>query len=233
MRAGLIRRLSFFANFASMKRFSIFILFLASFALPAGAQEYIFLFEEFQDAVFDMNAGADIKSSFNFDTKGQKLYFYKGEDLMEMTNTFRIDTVFADGRKFVWKGDKFCEYVPNDNGGIWINWKFRDSFVGKSGAMGLTTQGKVEVMYVPGLNSRYSYENIGKFSDLTDVWVTKNENTYYFIKDGADYHFRNIGEIYKAFPDKASDIKAFIKSNKLKGNNASEALKIIDFIYSL
>lgn len=198
-----------------------------------SAQECIFLFPDFTEADFSFRQGNDVTAEFNFDTKGQKLYFLQNGEVMEMTNTYRIDTVTVKNRKFLFHDGSFCERIKNEYGEIFINWHFRDSFVGKQGAMGLTTQGKVEVMNVPGLNSEYSYENIGKYEDGTDVWVVKNENTYFFTLDGAEYRFRSVRDLCKEFPGKATQIKSFAKANNNTIKNAREALAMIYYIYSL
>lgn len=215
-----------------MKKLIIISALLLSGA-AASAQGCIFLFGDFTPAEFTFRRGKGTQALFNFDTKGQKLYYIDGDNYMEMTNVQRIDTVKVGYRKFVFHDSRFCEYVHSDKGDVFINWHLRDSFVGKQGAMGLTTQGKVEVLEVPGLNSEYSYDNIGKYEDRTDVWTVKNENGYYFTLEGKEYEFRRLAELYKALPDKAADIKAFVKSKRISLKNTREALAVIYYIYSL
>lgn len=215
-----------------MKKLAILLTLMLSCA-AASAQGCIFLFPDFTKADFSFRRGDGVSAAFNFDTKGQKLYYIDGDDIMEMTNVERIEAVTVGFRKFVFHKGKFCEYIHSDKGDIFINWHLRDSFVGKQGAMGLTTQGKVEVLEVPGLNSEYSFDNIGKYEDKTDVWVTSNENEYFFTLDGEEYTFRRLGEIYKAFPDKAAEIKAFVRKNRISLKNTREALAVIYYIYSL
>ena len=216
-----------------MRRLIIIAVAVLSCIPAVRAQEPIFLFPEFTKATFTFRQGRDVCADFNFDTKGQKLYFMQDGVTMEMTNTHRIDTVKADSRKFVFHDSKFCEYIRCATGDIYINWHLRDSFTGKVGAMGLTTQGKVEVMQVPGLNSEYSFDNIGKYEDRTDVWVIRNENTYYFTYGGAEYRFRHVSDLCKAMPDRADKIKAFAKAENITVKNAAEAMALINHIYSL
>lgn len=206
-----------------------FLLFLL---LPMflSAQEPIFLFGDYQPATFRMKRNITTKARINIDAKYQKIYFLQGEDVMELTNCEDIDTLFVDSRKFVWKNDCLCEYVKVPYGVIYVNWRIRDSFVGKVGAFGTTTQQKVEVMQVPGINSEYSYDSIGKYEDRTDVWTVKNENIYFLEYEGIEYKVHHYSELYRYFPRKAADIKRFFREHNYTMKSAEEARKIFDFI---
>lgn len=220
-------------KFMSPRKFLLVILTLTMALTDLNAQGYIFLFKDFTQATFHMKDRSFAKSKINIDTKGQKIYYMQGEDVMELTNLHRIDTISVGPRRFVYKDDMICEYVRNEHGGIYINWKLRDSYVGKEGAMGLTTQGKVEVMQVPGLDSKYSINNMGKYEDETDVWSIHNENNYIFSLDGREYKFRRLKELYKAFPDKAPALKEFVIQNNISLSSAAEALRVIYCLYDL
>lgn len=213
-----------------MKRYLLNSLALLLFTTALPAQEKIFLFDDFKPAVFLMKHNVRTRADFNFDTRGQGVYFVQDGTVMELTNTQDIDTVYADGRKFVWKNDCLCEYVPKEYGDVFINWKFRDSFVGKEGAFGTTTQGKVEVMQVPGINSEYSADNIGLYSDKTDVWSIKNENTYFFVWQGKEYKIHRPSDLTKAFPARGKEIKKFLKSHNYTLNNADQVFNTLAYI---
>jgi len=215
-----------------MKR--ILSIFLILFIGIAGkAQEPIYLFDDFQNGRITMKPKTDVKVKFNIDAACQKIYYYQGEVLMELVNLHLIDTIFVNDRRFVWKNDCLCEKVPLGNGEVYINWLLRSSFVGKEGAMGLTTQGKAETYYVPGLNSKYALETRGKYKDETEVWNTRNENTYYFSLEGKDLKVRRPKEIYKVFPQYEEELSSFIRKNNLVMTNANQALAIIGCLMTL
>lgn len=213
-----------------MKRCLLNSLVLLLFATALSAQEKIFLFDDFKPALFLMKHNVRTRADFNFDTKGQGIYFIQNGTMMELTNAQEIDTVYADGRKFVWRNGCLCEYVLKEYGKVYVNWRFRDSFVGKKGAFGTTTQGKVEVMQVPGINSEYSSDNIGLYSDKTDVWSRKNENTYFFVWQGKEYRIRRPSDLTKAFPARGKEIKKFLKSHNYTLNNAEQLFNTLNYI---
>lgn len=214
-----------------MKRSIWLVLLLALVCAGAHAQEPIYLFPDFTQATFKLKTHIKTSARINIDAKYQKIFFLQGDDVMEMTNGPLIDTLYVDGRKFVWRNDCLCEYVQRDYGDIYINWKLRDTPSGKIGAMGTVTQQKVEVMQVPGLNSEYSYTSTGHFSDKTDVWTVKNENTYFWVMDGFEYRIRRPSDLYRYFYKKEDAIKQFMRHNNLTMKSAEEAEMIFKFIY--
>lgn len=209
---------------------AVSILFLIGVLLYA--QEPIYLFEDFTPATFRLKGNVITKAKFNFDTRGQKVYFMQGTDILEMTNCQNLDTLYCGGRRFVWKNGCLCEFLRKDYGLVYINWKLRDSFVGKVGAMGLTTQGSVEVMQVPGLNSEYSADNIGLYEDRTDVWSVKNENTYFVLAGGKECRIRRPADLFKAYPDRQDDLKQFIRKNNYTMGSAEEAMNIFNYLFT-
>lgn len=213
-----------------MKKCFIGIAVLLLLSAAMSAQEKIFLFDDFKPAVFLMKRHVKTTASFNFDAKGQGVYFIQNEEIMELTNASEIDTVYVDGRKFVWRNECLCEYIDAEYGEIYVNWRLRDSFVGKEGAFGTTTQGKVEVIQVPGINSEYSSDNIGRFSDRTDVWTVKNENVYFLFFQGKEYRIRRQSDLTRAFPDKSKDIKRFLKEHNYTLNSAEQVKNTLDYI---
>lgn len=211
----------------------IFVLLFTSLYTAAYAQEPIYLFQEYQNGRITMKPHTDVNVKLNIDAAGQKVYYYNGDVLMELVNLHLIDTIFVSSRKFVWKENRLCEMVTPDHGDIYINWVLRSSYLGKEGAMGITTQGKAETYYVPGLNSKYALETRGQFKDETEVWKIKNDNTYCFSIQGKDYSVRRPKEIYKLFPQYEEELSSYIRKNNLVMTNAGQAVTIIDYLMYL
>ncbi len=215
-----------------------FAIILASFLLSnlsSFAQDL--LFENFTDATIRFVNRSKITKKINFDIVDQKVLYLDGETVMEMVNPRLIDTVFVDGRKFVCKNDLICEYFANDNGGILVNWKIKNVNVGSKGAYGMPTQGKVEVLRALDFDVPYTITNWGNVgsqgSNSMDLFRRSAQNTYFFKAGGIECKATRLADIYKAFPDKKSQIKAFAKEKGLNLKTTEEAFKVIEFIYSL
>lgn len=209
---------------------------LLTFCLLCGfasfAQDQVFLFDDFTKGVFHMKGNIKTKAEFNIDAKGQRIYYLLNGQTMEMTNLGQLVSIDADEREFVLKDDAICELIETDNYTVLVNWRLRESYVGRVGAMGLTTQAKVDVVEIPGLNSEYSLNNMGKFEDVTQVWDLKNENIYYVQAGGKDYRFRNLNDLCKAFPRRKAEIKEFAHKNNITMGTVNEALMLLNFVFA-
>ena len=223
-----------------MKRFLIFFacLLLTAVSLPAQPGKRLYLFPEFTVGHFELYNHSTVDVKMNFDAAGQKVYYYDGETLMEMTDLRMVKTLTVGGRVFVVRDGLLCERFENASGPVLVNWQFKSVNKGSKGAMGITTQGKVDV--VSSMNFGYgSFEptNKGRREEAdihsVEVWDQKNENTYFLTFGGVDYKVKTLKDLCRAFPDKAEDLKAFAKSNHLMMSKAEDAFRLIDYLHSL
>lgn len=201
-------------------------------SISSFAQDQVFLFDDFTRGVFYMKGNVKTRADFNIDAKGQRIYYMLNGQTMEMTNLDQLVRIQADDREFVVRGGALCEKIVKDAYTVLVNWRLRESYVGRVGAMGLTTQAKVDVVEIPGLNSEYSLNNMGKYEDSTQVWDRKNENIYYVQTRGKEYRFRNPSDLYKAFPRRKNEIKDFIHTNNITMETSKEAIMILDFVFA-
>ena len=217
-----------------MKRLLFIILLLTS--LSASAQ-HNFMFKGFQKAhiTFRNRSKADVQ--LNFDVTDQKMYFLDGETLMEMTNPEMVDTIFVAGSRFVYKDNRFCEVLSRKGENFYINWYLKKVYGGNKGAFGMPTQAKVEVLKKLDFDEVFILGNWGDYEGQetysVNIWNEASDNTYYFTLDGQEYKIKRLKDLYKAFPDQADQLKAYAKENSYKMTNAEDAIKMIDYLYSI
>ena len=226
-----------------MKRFYTALLFFAVAVLPATAQQRFYLFSEFQPGTISFK-GYDRPEQvvMNIDAMGQRIFYLQGETLMELTNPQMIDTLKINGKKFVMKDGLLCEQMAWTADTVYVNWKFKNVNKGSKGALGATTQAKVEVLhsfeFTPATPfpvsdwHLYSQDGDGAPGSV-EVWQRKNDNTYFFSFDGAEYKVKRLKDLYKAFPDKAPALKAYVKEKKYTMENARQALTVIAYLKTL
>ena len=209
-------------------------LFLGSAVL--SAQDYGYLFPKFADGHLEFYDGSRADVRVNFDALGQKVMYYSGETLMEMTNLPRLKILQANDRVFVVKEGLLCEVFNNDGGPILVNWRFRKVNKGSKGAMGLATQGKVEAMRI----SPYDFTAVDGSSEeqlqgtyLAEIWQKENANIYFVSVDGKSYKVRSARDLYRAFPDQADALKSYVRSHGLTMVKTEDAFRIIDHLRSL
>ena len=111
-----------------------------------------------------------------------------------------------------------------------MNWKFRNVNKGSKGALGATTQNRVDVIWTSG-NHATADDRTGEHS--LDIWQIRCENTYFITVDGQDYQVRKLKDLYKAFPDVAPELKAYARENKLLMTSAEDSFKIFSEFFRL
>ena len=212
-----------------MKRF-VLILTVLAVSLTASAQRTAFLFSDFVKGhlVFSNQSTADV--DLNFDTQSQNLYYLRGNDIMELTNLHDVRTLTVGERNFVLHDGVLCEVYDLDGHKILVNWKFRNVNKGSKGALGATTQNRVDVLWTSGSHATAD-DRTGEHS--LDIWSIRCENTYFITVDGQDYKVKKLADLYKAFPAQASALKAYAKENKLLMTSAEDSFKLFAELFRL
>ena len=212
-----------------MKRIVLALTVLLA-GLPALAQRTAFLFPDYVKGrlVFANQSTADV--SLNFDTQGQTLYYLRGNDVMELTNLQDVRTLTVGERTFVLHDGLLCEVVELDGRKILVNWKFRNVNKGSQGALGATTQNRVDVLWTAGSHATAD-DRTGEHA--LDIWSIRCENTYFLTVDGRYYQARKLKDLYKAFPAQAPRLKAFAKENKLLMTSAEDSFTLFSELFRL
>ena len=228
-------------NILAMRRFLTVILLSALTGFSLLAQQRYYLFSEFKPGEILLKGySRPERVLMNIDAMGQRIFYFQGETLMELTNASMIDTLKVNGMKFVMKEDLLCEQMAWQNDTVYVNWKFKNVNKGSKGALGATTQAKVEVLhsyeFTPAtpfpVSDWHLYSEDGDGSGV-EVWQRKNDNTYFFYVDGAEYKAKRLKDLYTAFPQQAPALKAYVKEKKYTMENAQEALTVIAYLKSL
>ena len=226
-----------------MKRFLSVLFASVLLVSPLAAQQRFFLFSEFVPGEISFRGfSRPEKVVMNIDAMGQKIFYLQGETLMELTNASMIDSIRVEGKKFVMKDGLISEELAWPGDTVYVNWKFKNVNKGSKGALGATTQAKVEVVqsfeFSPATPfpvadwHRYSMDEDGAPGSV-EVWQRKNDNTYFFTLDGTEYKVKRLKDLYKAFPDKAPALKAYVKEKKYTMENAQQALSVIAYLKTL
>lgn len=204
---------------------------------PVCAQQFnrIFLLSEFMPAKVMFRNHSTISVKINYDASNKVMLYRQGDDLMELTNTATIDTIIVDGHRFVPAEKGFYDVVLAKNGVIYIDWLLKDVNIGSKGALGAVTQGSVHNLQMTDLGNSdamyygaYGQQKIG----ATDIYLRKNDNTYYIKKEGQFIKVKTVKQICKVFPEHKDEISSFVKENKIDMKDTGKALTLIDYCLS-
>ncbi len=132
-----------------MKRFLFFLTALLA-CLQASAQQESYLFSDFVRGHLVFANGSSADAEVDFDTIRQTLYYIRGNDVMELTNLQDLRTLTIGKRTFVMHDGLLCEVYDLGENKVLVNWRFRNVNKGSKGALGATTQNRVDVLWTDG-----------------------------------------------------------------------------------
>ena len=158
-----------------MKHFIISLIALVSVLLPVSAQsqkQESFLFPDFVRGHLVFANGTSADAEVDFDTIRQTLYYIRGNDVMELTNLQDLRTLTIGDRTFVMHDGLLCEVYDLQGNKVLVNWKFRNVNKGSKGAMGATTQNRVDVLWTAGSHATAD-DRTGEHS--LDIWSIRCE----------------------------------------------------------
>ena len=221
-----------------MKRIVAALLGIFLLSLNAGAQKVFYLFPEFTDGeILFQGMSRPARVKMNIDAIGQRIFYFQGDMLMELTNPDMVRTIKLGERMFLMKEGLLCEAIRQwESFTLLVNWKFKNVNVGAKGAMGATTQNKVDVLWtnsLPGeeVNGEGRYAQMGEYA--LDLWKMKGDNTYFFTIAGREYKAKRLQDLYKAFPSVSKELKAYAREGNLTLEKADDAARVIGHLVSL
>lgn len=220
-----------------MKRFFSVIIVSALTGLAALAQQPLYLFPEFMPGSISFRGfDRSEKVLMNIDAAGQRILYIKGDTMMELTNAAIMESLVINGKTFVMKDGLLCEQLAWETDTVYVNWKFKKVNTGSVGALGASTQNKVDVLWT-NMEAGTPVEGEGRYYQMgehaTEIWERKSDNTYFFKIAGQEYKAKRLKDLYKSFPDRADQLKAYVKEKKYTMENAQQALAVISYLKSL
>lgn len=208
------------------KSFSLFLLFIV-LASASNAQQPIMLFDDFRSGTVYLKKRITTKAELNYDARNGKMIYLLDDQEMTLTNNHEVDSIVFDDSKFILYKKIYLEVANESNGSIFINWKLRESLKGYRGAMGLTTQTKIESIDLSHITTK---KNVQSTAEITKI---ENNNEYWFYVKGKLVKCRNEKNLMKQFPNNKEQLRDFIKREKIRFKNPTDAIRLINFALSL
>jgi hypothetical protein len=187
-----------------------------------------YLLPDFTQSTVKMKSGKIQNAKMNYNTITEKMVFEQNGKFLDMINLEAIDTVLLGNRKFVCFDNIFYELLVNAPVSLFIQHKSDLIPPGKPAAYGGTTQ-------VSSSNYLSSVELAGGRYNLKlpSDYVVKPAKVNWIRKSNTMYRFLNERQFLKIFPEKADNIRQFIKQNKLRTENPEDLIKLINYCNEL
>jgi hypothetical protein len=184
-----------------------------------------FLFPAFYDSKVLMSSGEVKNLKMNYNSLSETMVYMSGNDIYDLTNPGIVDTVFIQNRKFIPVGKAFYEVL-------------------KGGVMPLYCQTKSELKPV-GRDAGYGSKSLT--SAITSYANISSSGANYNLKIPPDYvvdtrfiywinktiSFETERQFLKLFPEKAEELKAYIKKNRLKFEKPDHVIEMVSYCAEL
>lgn len=217
------------------KLFAVFFFSFLFFESPAFAQKSVFLFEQFTNAKIKMKPRGVTVAKANYDAGNKRLMYQDGKDMMELTNTLNVDTVYFGERKLIPASKGFYEVVKLENGSVLIDWYLRDVEIGKKGALGSTTSASVHPLQMSDFGNSTETYTAYKHQDGTEnnVYRRRNDNSYIITVKNKIIKIKSFKQVLNAFQEHQQVIKEYIDKNNLEMRNVEDVLQLLNYCMGL
>lgn len=187
-----------------------------------------YLFPSFSKCNILMKTGQVNTAVINYNIVTEKMVFINNDKYYDMTNPEATDTVYINERKFVPVGKTFYEVLVNKPIALFIQHKGTLMSAGKTVGYGGTSQ-TASATYVSNLELQGLQYNLALPSDYI-----VNPSPVYWVQIGDSWHdFLNEKQFLNIFPDKTSELKTYIKQNKIKIDRPENLTRLVRYCATL
>jgi hypothetical protein len=211
----------------------LFLLFLTfTFQLEGQTNSDIstsqFLYLDFVMSEVKLKNGQTQHYLMNFNTISEKMAFKKDEKIFDIINPESVDTIFIQNSKFIPVGNFFYEVLLAAPVTFFIQYKGSLVPAGTPAGYGGTSQ-LASTKVLNSISFSHGTYNLAlppEYNVKVDLvyWVRINNN----MSD-----FENQKQFLNQFPDKESELKQFIKHNRIKFDKKSDMLELAWYINSI
>jgi hypothetical protein len=181
-----------------------------------------FLFPEFSTGKVRLKNGNNQALELNYNTVSEKMVYKKESNLYDVVNTEIIDTVFIKESKFVPAGHVFLEVLLIAPVSLYIQYQGELIPPGAVAGYGGTSQVS-NTKNLTSVNLSMGYYNL----KLPDDYTVKLDQILWIKKDSLQ-NYSTERQFLKLFPDKAAELKEFIKKQKIKFDKPADQVRLVE-----
>ena len=187
-----------------------------------------YLYPEFSKADVLMKGGRTNTAQMNYNIVTEKMVFISNDNYYDMTNPEQADTVYINGTKFVPVGKAFYEVLVSKPIALYYQHKGNLMSAGKPVGYGGTSQ----------TSSSTYISNIELSGRQTNLPLPKdfivNPAPVFWIRTGDKWSdFINEKQFLSLFPEKSSQIKSYIKENRIKIDKPENLARLVKYCATL
>jgi hypothetical protein len=197
--------------------------FAVSQSQPDGSMPQ-FLFPEFSSGKVRLKNGNFQTLMLNYNTVSEKVVYEKDGKYYDVINSEIIDTVFINEHKFVTAGKGYYEVLLITPIPLFLQYQGQVRPPPSVAAYGGTSEVSSTTNY-SSLNTSTGSYNL----KLPENYTVKVDQVYWIRKDNDMFSFATERQFLKIFPDKESELKQFIKQNRIKFDKISDLISLVKY----
>ena len=182
-----------------------------------------FLYPEFSTGKVRLKNGNTQSLELNYNTVSEKMVYKKDDKIYDIVNTEIIDTVFIKESKFVTAGQVFYEVLLAAPAHLYLQYQGKLIPPGTVAAYGGTSQVS-STTNLSSVNLSMGYYNL----KLPDDYTVKVHLIFWIRKENNMFSYETEKQFLKLFPDKAAELKEFIKLQKIKFDKPADQVRLIE-----
>jgi hypothetical protein len=161
----------------------------------------------------------------NYNSLTESMVYIRGSNHLELTNPEIVDTVFIQGSKFIPVKGAFYEVLDRGDMPLFLQVKSDLKPVGKDAGYGSTSHTSATTTY-----SSYNASGLNYNLKLPPDYTVETSYIYWINKTVS---FETERQFLKLFPEKADELKAFIKKNRYKFDNKEDIIAVVKYCAGL
>jgi hypothetical protein len=209
----------------SRKQLLIVFIFLICYTAAIKAQKDTaqYVFPEFSIGSVKMKNGQTEFALMNYNKLTEEMIFDKNGVKLALDSINTIDTITIESRIFVPQQKIFYELLVKGPVSLFVQHKCNPIAAGNPSGYGETTETgaskSVSSVYYSGVPlQKLKLSSDYHITDDTQFWIRKN---------GVFYKSNTGSQVIKVFPEKAKEIKHFIKENNLNLKHTGDLITLI------
>lgn len=188
-----------------------------------------FLFPEFKEGVTLMKDGKSFISLLNYNTVDEMMVTKLNGTYRYATRLNEIDTIVIEKRKFIPVGKAFYEVLVTGPVSFLLQNKSLFTPKGSNVGYGAKSQSVGPTDY-----KRFELNS----TDVVNIELPQNveikaASAYWVNQDNKMKRFTNENQFLKIFPEKAADLKKYIKAEKLNFKKREDVIKLAIYYHQL
>lgn len=187
-----------------------------------------YYFQDFSTGRVIMKNGQVQTPKMNYNTVTEKMVFTRDEKYYDIANPEMVDTVIIQDIKFVPVGKAFYEVLIPSSPALLLQFKGNLLPAGKPVGYGGTSQVASSV-YLSSVELSGRRYNLPIPSD----YIVKIDPIYWIRKDDGMVSFINEKQFLSLFPEKAGQLRDFIKKNRIKIDRKEHVIRLANYCISL